>query len=236
MYKYRYGIFLGLVALVLLVLSPSGIRSLTNLDSKDVDTSNVGKQVIVIDPGHGGMDPGKVGLNEVLEKEINLSIAIKLKILLEKDGYQVVLTRTADEGLYQSSDKNKKSTDMKNRVSLINETKPVVAVSIHQNSYPDSSVKGAQVFYHEQSPQGKVLAETIQQTLKDTLNDGNHRLAKSNSSYYMLKKTECPIVIVECGFLTNPGEVVSLSDETYQEKVAWAIKEGILQYINGNDG
>ena len=215
-------------------LSPKGIARIAELSEAREAVNEEKKQLIVIDPGHGGFDPGKVGVNDALEKDINLSIAFKLKNVLEEKGYEVILTRTQDVSLNAANDKNKKSADMKERVRIINEAKPVVAISIHQNSYPQESVKGAQVFYHQQSEQGKKLAESIQEQMKQTINDGNHRMAKANDSYYMLKKTECPIVIVECGFLSNQQEAALLLEEAYQEKIAWGILTGIQEYIDGS--
>lgn len=196
--------------------------------------STIPKYVVVIDAGHGGFDPGKVGIGGELEKDINLSITMKLKKFLELNDCEVVLTRETDEALYSEGDSNKKRADMRKRVEIIQEVKPDIAISIHQNSFTQESSKGAQVFYHVKSSQGKILAEIIQEQLKITLNDGNHRLAKSNDSYYMLKKSDCPLVIVECGFLSNSVESKLLTDETYQEKVAWGIHLGIMNYLNNH--
>ena len=187
--------------------------------------------VIVIDAGHGGIDPGKVGVNNILEKDINLSIAMKLKNLLEQQDIQVVMTREEDIGLYSDADKNRKRADLNQRIKIIQESNPDFAVSIHQNSYTEEYVKGAQVFYHSQSLEGKKLAELLQTQIVSTINDGNHRKAKSNSSYYMLKHTECPLVIVECGFLSNNEEATKLTEDDYQDKMALGILQGIMQYI-----
>lgn len=191
------------------------------------------QKVIVVDPGHGGEDPGKVGINDSLEKEINLAISLKLKELLEKEGYKVVLTREDDRGLYEAGDKNKKSADMKKRCQIIEEAKADIVVSIHQNSFGQESVHGAQVFYYEYSAQGEVLAKKIQESLKENVDNANNRTTKANSSYYMLKHTPCPTVIVECGFLSNHEEARLLVSEEYQAKVAAAVCEGIKSYFAG---
>ncbi len=227
MKKYRNIIFVGLVAISVLLLSPKGVDVIQNAMVSNETT----KQVIIIDPGHGGSDPGKVGVNNALEKDINLSISFKLKTCLEQCGYEVILTRTDDNGLYSIGDGNKKRADMKKRVDIINETNPVMTISVHQNSFSQASSKGAQVFYHQKSADGKRLAETIQEQMKLVLNDGNRRLAKSNDTYYMLKNTNCPTVIVECGFLSNPGEAELMLDDAYQSKVAAAITEGVKAYM-----
>ena len=190
------------------------------------------KLVVVIDAGHGGIDPGKVGINQALEKDINLVIARKVKRYLELSDVEVIMTREGEEGLYQPEDSNKKVQDMKNRVALIEEKKPVLTVSIHQNSYHEEYVHGAQVFYYGASEESKALAERIQQVLAAEIDPDNARQAKANESYYLLKKTSSPIVIVECGFLSNYEEAQKLSSELYQEKTAWAIHLAILQYIS----
>lgn len=190
------------------------------------------KPVVYIDAGHGGLDPGKVGINNALEKDVNLAIVLKLQKFLEAADVEVVLTRDTDQGLYTESDSNKKVQDMKNRVKRIEECAPALVVSVHQNSYHEESVHGAQVFYYESSADGKRAAEILQDQLVHTLDPDNHRVAKANDSYYLLKKTSAPIVIAECGFLSNSAEAAKLIDDTYQERVAWAIHLGILRYLN----
>lgn len=193
------------------------------------------KPCVVIDAGHGGADPGKVSAGGALEKDINLEIAIKLQQFLEQEDVEVVLTRDSDAGLYDENASNKKVQDMKRRVELIESTRPVVTVSIHQNSYHEEYVHGAQTFYYANSEQSKELAEKIQQVLLNTIDRNNTRVAKANDSYYLLKKTSFPIVIVECGFLSNREEAQKLESDYYQEKLAWAIHMGILQYLNEID-
>lgn len=143
------------------------------------------------------MDPGKVGINGALEKDVNLKIAEALKKYLEAEGIEVVMTRESDEGLYDADASNKKVQDMKRRIELIDEVKPVITVSIHQNSYPEEYVHGAQVFFYSGSAQGQKLAEEIQAQLVDKVDPENKRQVKANDSYYLLKKTGIPIVIVE---------------------------------------
>ncbi len=187
---------------------------------------------IVIDPGHGGRDPGKVGVNNALEKDVNMSIALKLKNLLEHNDIKIIMTREEDIGLYSEGDSNKKRADLIARVDIIKENGADLAVSIHQNSFTEEYVKGAQVFYHSKSQQGKLFAEIMQAQIVKTIADGNHRKAKPNNNYYMLTKTECPLVIVECGYLSNIREAALLVNEDYQEKMAYAIHLSILRYIN----
>lgn len=182
------------------------------------------KQVVVIDAGHGGYDPGKIGVNKALEKDINLQISEKIKRYLEESGIEVVMTREKD--IMEET----KLTDMQKRVSLINKTKPVIAVSIHQNSYSDSSVTGAQVFYYKGSEVGKEAATLMQEELKK-LNSENVREIKENNNFYMLKKTKVPTIIVECGFLSNAQEAERLVSEEYQEVLAETISGGIIKWL-----
>jgi N-acetylmuramoyl-L-alanine amidase len=213
-----------------LLTTEESVKVMRNLFQEDgVEQKRVS---IVIDPGHGGRDPGKVGVNGALEKDINLAIALKLRNLLEVNDILVIMTRTEDRGLYSESDSNKKRTDLNNRIKIINSSDAVFALSIHQNSFTQENIKGAQVFYHSQSEQGTVLAMALQEQLKETIKDNNHRKAKSNTSYYMLKHTTCPLVIVECGYLSNRTEAALLLDESYQEKMAWAIHLGVMKHLN----
>ena len=186
-------------------------------------------------PPHGGADPGKVGINDALEKDINLEIAKKLKSFLEAEGIRVVMTRTGDAGLYDENASNKKVQDMKRRLEIIEEADPVLVVSIHQNSYHEEYVEGAQVFYYQTSEKSRELAELLQEELK-SLDTENHRQAKGNDSYYLLKKTSKPIAIVECGFLSNRREAEKLITPLYQEKLAWSIYMGIMKYLNTQAG
>ena len=194
--------------------------------SQLVTSENVqaGKDIVVIDAGHGGHDPGKVGVNNALEKDINLQIAQRVKVHLEKNGLQVIMTREDDVM------EDTKLEDMKKRVALINEIKPEITVSIHQNSYSDAGVKGAQVFYYRNSEVSKRAAEIMQQELRK-VDAENTRQIKFNSDFYMLKKTEVPTIIVECGFLSNPGEAEKLISEEYQEQMAQAISSGIMTWL-----
>ena len=189
------------------------------------------KQVIVVDCGHGGMDPGMIGIDGLKEKDVNLAIGLKVKSALEKKDFQVVMTRETDVGLYDEDSNNKKVQDMQKRIFLIQEVKPVLAVSIHQNSFQNSSVKGAQVFYYKYSADGKKLAECIQDTFKKYADGNNKRQAKSDSTYYMLIHTKIPAVIAECGFLSNPEEAQLLISDEYQEKVALSLYNGIIDYF-----
>lgn len=186
---------------------------------------------VVIDAGHGGADPGKVGINNALEKDINLEIALILKKFLEAEDIRVVMTREDENGLYDEGASNKKVQDMKRRLAIIEEADPELVVSIHQNSYHEEYVKGAQVFFYQTSERSRGLADILQEQLA-LLDPENKRQAKGNDSYYLLKKTGKPIVIVECGFLSNSEEAGRLITPVYQERLAWNIHMGIMKYLN----
>ena len=171
-------------------------------------------RIVVLDAGHGGTDSGKVGINGVKEKDINLTITNSVKKILEKENIQVIMTRETDEQLAQS-----KVEDLKYRVKIMNEVSPVLAVSIHQNSYHEENVFGAQVFYYQTSTEGEKAAGIIQDTLQKVNPDN----------------TKVPTVIVECGFLSNYKEAQKLVTEDYQKSVAEAVAEGILSYIKENE-
>lgn len=189
----------------------------------------VGK-VIVIDPGHGGKDPGKVGCHNELEKEINLSIALRVAEGLEKEGFQVELTRSQDTTGTGDADSTK-GEDMNARVDFIEKSKPLCCVSIHQNSYISSGVRGAQTFYYAGSEKSKALASDIQESLIANADPDNTREIKANDSYYLLLNTSCPIVIVECGFLSDEDEALKLASKEYQKILAEAIVAGIIEYV-----
>lgn len=231
--KYKH-IFLLLVLCltVLFAKSKAGERLTMVFSDKESGTA----AVVVIDAGHGGADPGKVGESGILEKDINLAIAGKLRTRLEEKGFRVVMTRETDDGLYSANARNKKREDMEARVRVISEAEPDFVVSIHQNSFPDASCKGAQLFYYVDSSDSRRLAEVLQKKLLEILQDGNTRQAKANGDYYLLRKTTCPVVIAECGFLSNATEEALLASDAYQEKVAEALCLGILQYSSELSG
>ena len=189
-------------------------------------------RLVIIDAGHGGNDPGKIGVDGTQEKELNLIIAKKLKVLLEQQDLEVIMTRENDKGLYDATASNKKVQDMKRRCEMINEEQPACVISIHQNSYHEEAIHGAQVFYYGTSADSKTLAEKIQEELVSFVEPENHRKAKANDTYYLLKKTQVPVVIVECGFLSNWEESEKLKNEQYQDKLAWAIHLGVLKFMN----
>lgn len=185
--------------------------------------------VVVIDVGHGGNDPGKIGVDNVKEKDVNLQIALCLKAQLQARGVKVILTREGDVCLATNGATNKKVSDMHNRVSLINASGADYMISIHQNSYPEAEISGPQVFYYGSSEMSKKLAEAIQAQLIVDLQPPKEREIKTGNDLYILKNSQCPGVIVECGFLSNPTECENLQNPQYQQAVATAIARAICK-------
>jgi len=200
--------------------------------SKSAETFSmpVVQKNIVIDAGHGGWDPGKVRSDGVEEKNINLDISLKLQQYLEQGGANVFTTRIDDSALSK-----KKIEDLRQRKIIAGGDDIDIFISIHQNSFPKKSANGAQVFYYKKSEHGKALAECIQNKIKEFADPKNERVPKPNGEYYILKNTKAASVIVECGFLSNDEENKKLNSEEYQQKIAWAIYMGVLEYCKNGD-
>lgn len=224
---------MGIVMLCAVAVIAWQAGTLTAVQSDRRVKAREERPVVVLDAGHGGNDPGKVGVGGQLEKDINLNITKKLKAYLEASDVEVILTREEDKGLYSQSDRNKKMADMRSRCDTINQAAPSLAVSIHQNSYHEESVFGGQVFYYKTSQKGKQLAEIMQKRFTYVQGEKNTRLPKSNDNYYLLLHVRQPIVIVECGFLSNRAEAEKLEQEEYQDRLAWTLHMGIMEYLNG---
>lgn len=200
----------------------------------------INSNVIVIDPGHGGIDGGAQSSRGVCEKEINLQIALKVKELAEKAGWKVIMTREEDEGLYEEGSgaiRSLKTQDLKARREIIEKNRPELAVSIHLNSFKaDTSVKGPQIFYPgiggEQNnlDKSKKLAKSISKQVAVTLGNRNQRAVLPKQDVYLFKQVSCPITIIECGFLSNAEEAECLQDSEYQEKLAQGIYLGMIEF------
>ncbi len=195
---------------------------------------NNGKSV-VIDPGHGGIDPGKVGVNGAKEKDVNLSISLQMKKILQENGFEVILTRTEDKVLSEGS-KFSKIGDLNKRCEIINnayaKNKDCVLISIHQNSFSSPTVHGAQCFYYQRSEESRRLAEIVQKKLNETINTDKAKKTKPNDSYYMLINSKCPGIIIECGFLSNSEEEKKLTDLGYQKELSKILKECLKEYFS----
>lgn len=193
-------------------------------------------KVIVLDPGHGGVDPGAVSKNGVMEKDINLAIAKYLKEYLEQSGAVVILTRSEDVGLYSEggSLRKKKNEDLRKRKEIVENSGADLFITIHLNAFQQVQYYGAQTFYPNNNLAGKSLAESIQRELVNTLDKRNKRVALPKDGVYVIKGLDIPAVLVECGFLSNPNEEKLLRKSDYQKKIAWAIYVGIQNYFAHN--
>ena len=181
-----------------------------------------------------GEDGGAVSNSGVSEASLNLSVALKLQNLLEQSGATVLLTRSDDTSIYELDCKTlsqKKVSDIKNRVKLGNESNANIFVSIHMNKISQSQYSGWQTFYNSKNKKSKVLAESIQTALNDTIDKKNNRLAKSINNIFIVDHVEIPLVIVECGFLSNPEELSYLIQDDYQDKLAFGIFKGINEFF-----
>ena len=186
---------------------------------------------IVIDAGHGGRDGGAVGrVTGETESYLNLQFALKLKSICEEYGFKVVLTRKDMNGLYSAFASNKKRSEMEKRMEIIGKAKADMVVSIHMNSFSNSSARGAQVFYAQEHAEFENFAQCVQDALNGKMPYAK-KLAKS-SDFYVINKTTLPSLLVECGFLSNAEEEKLLVDENYQEDFCYVLFYGILSYFS----
>lgn len=227
-----------LLFLLILILLYTGIlKPLINIVRTEVILANASSSIqgkfIVIDPGHGGMDPGSVGSKGVLEKDVVLEVALRLAELLEDSGAHVILTRDSDTDLSNLSEggfSTRKLADLTKRIEIINASGADVALTIHANATPSSRWYGGQVFYIQDQENSKKLAEAIQRELKE-ITGQTHRETNTNINQKLLKESIIPMVNVEVGFLSNQREEELLSSPSYQDKLAWAIFVGLLRYF-----
>ena len=210
------------------------ITYIVPINASTIDNSD---KVILIDPGHGGIDGGAKSKTGTIEKDINLQISLKLRDNLEEKGYKVYMTRDNDEGLYEKGNtvKEKKREDLNRRVEMKKETECDIFVSIHQNMFPQSKCYGAQVWYAS-NEKSYELATKVQESIKETVNDNNKRVAKPAGEAYLIlrDKYEGASIIVECGFLSNPTEEQELKTDAHQELIVKGISDGIDKYFDGN--
>lgn len=194
----------------------------------------VSGKTIVVDAGHGVPDEGAQSSNGTTEAETNLKIALKLQNLLESSGSTVILTRSDENAIYDIDSttlKEKKISDIHNRVKIGNESSADIFVSIHLNKIPQSQYWGWQCFYNSGNEQSMELAKQIQDNLNEAIQKENKRVAMKLDTVYIMKHVEIPISIVECGFLSNPEEEKQLLEDDYQNRLAWGIYNGITDYF-----
>lgn len=224
------------LAVALAVLAASGIEIvIQNMIAKSTTASPLAGKVVLIDPGHGGIDAG-ASANGAVEKEINLAVASFLKEYIEAGGGGAYMTRNTDTNTADPNrDKgiSQKKSDLQMRKSDIEKYKADIFISIHMNKFEQSKYRGAQVFYDDDSDENRLLAESIQQSLKETLKDGNNRAAKGNGDgIFVLRDNSVPSALIECGFLSNTDEAKLLKTTEYQKSVAEGIYTGIVRYFS----
>ena len=225
------------VVLVIAIIS-TVILTIHDIDKRCSPAFSVTDEpvTVILDPGHGGEDGGAVGYDGItVEKDINLAVALKLRDLLKLGGFNVIMTRqedvsTCDSGL--KTVKQRKTSDIVNRLKVAKENSNAIFVSIHQNQFTQSQYWGTQIFYGRHNPDSAVLAETLQRTFRELLQNENKREhKKSGKEIYILYNSEIPTVMVECGFLSNPDECKLLCDDGYQNQVAFTVYTGLMKYI-----
>lgn len=233
--------------LIILILTCAVVNIPSHKESVEQVWKAAARPVVVIDPGHGGMDGGAEGSDGTIEKDINLKISMKLKEKLEADGIRVIMTRNSDTGLSGESQDETirfiKSRDMHERKRIIDEADPALTISIHLNSFTqDDSVKGAQVFYpmdgeDDTVESSRLAAEIIQKNLNSDINTDKKRTEMGKNDVYLFQNISSPIVIAECGFLSNEEDLMNLKNEGFQEKISKSLKASISKYLkeNGNN-
>lgn len=191
----------------------------------------MGSRIVVIDAGHGGVDPGAVSKNKVLEKDITLAVSKMLKNYVQQGGGKAIMVREDDRDLGTSEGLLKrKREDLAQRLQLALDSQADLYLSIHVNSYPNEKLTGSQVFYYSDSQESKILAQSIQKSLNEMVN--GKRVAKGNKELFILKKARQASVTIELGFLSNQTEEKLLQDPQYQQKLAWAIYQGLCEYFD----
>lgn len=226
-----------LMAAVLLVLSVVAVFAyeMPTTTTWSFWTLPLSGKTIAIDAGHGGADGGASSKEGLIEKDINLAIALHLRDYLQQAGALVIMTRETDTDLADAATKGlskRKTEDLKRRVEFVNSHHPDVLISIHMNSIPSTRWAGAQTFYYPRNPDSKTLATFIQNEIKRNLAN-TERVVLTVDRVYLLKEALPPSALVEVGFLSNPNEARQLADETYQKKVAASMYKGILRYVSG---
>lgn len=229
------------ISLAILVVISTVIGVFINMYNKDIfiPTANdpVGRMVI-IDAGHGGEDPGTVGVTGVLEKDLNLQIALEIGAAFENEGYVVVYTRTDDRLLYTEEENIhgiRKISDLKNRCKVADKYPNAIFISVHMNSFGKSKYSGLQVYYSEKNENSKALADSIQNKVISDLQKNNNRTTKSGKDIYILENISNNAVLIECGFLSNSQECEKLSQKEYQKELSFSIVCGIIEYIEKSE-
>lgn len=232
MIKIRKLIAISLILLVVIVICIFSVTSNVFLPANTTVTS---PPQIILDAGHGGFDGGAVAQDGTIEKDINLNIALSLEKMLKQSGFEVIMTRTEDTSTEDNSgDKipSKKKSDLKNRLLLMKKYEDAIFVSIHLNKFTTSAASGSQIFYSGNDGDSKILGELIQNSIISKVQKDNTRVnKKATSSTYILHNATVPAVLVECGFLSNSSDLKLLKNKEYQNKMAFCIYCGILDFF-----
>jgi len=228
--EWKHLFFYGFTILSALIGVTLGSRAVTTFAENRVPADTI---CIVIDPGHGGEDGGAISLSGIPESTYNLDISHRLNDLLQLMGYRTKLIRDSDVSIYTKGKtlSQKKISDLKERVRIINETENAILLSIHQNHFSDPKYSGGQIFHTGQQG-SEALAKHLQALLVSSLNRGSNRKAKKSSGVYLMEHITCPGVLIECGFLSNPAEEANLRNPEYQKKLCCVITTGVSQYLS----
>ena len=234
--KYKFPLFrllpIYIIVIVSLIFTAIGSSYAVTALSESAPIEN--RKCIIIDAGHGGEDGGAVSCTGVLESQINLEIALRLNDLLNLLGIKTVMIRKSDCSIYTQGDSiaEKKISDLKERVRIVNSTPNSILISIHQNQFTESKYSGAQVFYAPTNG-SQALAEQLQSSLIQTLNTSSKRTSKKSDGIYLMKNIIRPGVLLECGFLSNPEEEHKLRDSEYQKQLCCVIASVCSNYLHG---
>lgn len=236
--KFKAHFFLVSILALIAGLLVSGYSFI--IDKSALEASkNKFNSTIIIDAGHGGIDGGTHSADGTLEKDINLNIALRLKEILQSFGLNVITTRETDKSIHSEGVqgiRNQKISDIKNRLHIIETTDNAVFVSIHQNYYTQPQYSGAQIFYSKNNPLSETLAQSVRASIINNLQKENTReIKKSGKEIYLLNSATVPAVMVECGFLSNKAEADLLKTEDHQQKMAFFIAMGIIDYLNSTE-
>lgn len=230
----KSAVFLAVLFLIFsFALIFSAFLGVKDIDANAQALSKTEKKVILLDAGHGGEDGGTSSKSGILEKDINLAVALYLRDYLTLSGFEVKMTRDSDTDLSDKSLETvraRKVSDLKKRVEMIAQNSGGILVSIHQNFFEQEKYYGTQVFYSSNNTQSMPIAESIRSSVVSLIQPDNERELKDATSVYILKNAACPAVIVECGFLSNEQEAEKLNTPEYQKKLAFAICCGIVNY------
>jgi len=226
---------IGILSIIFLGLSCGALLGITAI--KSAFSVDGGKRTVIIDAGHGLPDGGTTGVGGTIEQEINLQIAKKTEEVLRGKGFEVIMTRNDENSLAtdeNSSIRKMKVEDMKKRKKMMKESGADIFLSIHMNSFPDENVKGLRFFYSGNHPEILVLAENMQQKISEITGAKTYAVKTADEDLFLMKKPPIPIILAECGFLSNKEEEEKLKNEEYQAKLAWAIADAIEEYYMQN--